>query len=124
MRIVLADSKERELAELRHLLEQDRELQVVGEADELGHLLTQVQDSQPNLVLLDWDLTGLSAHEFLYTLHSRYCPLKVIAFGDSRTGQYEALAAGADAYVCREEPMEWLLSTLRSVVGLSPHYAG
>lgn len=124
MRIILADNKVEERAALRRLLEQDCEIQVVGEADKLESLLTQVQYIRPNLVLLDWELSGLSAGGSLRTLHALCCPLKVIALGGGRTGQNEALAAGVDAYVSREEPAEWLLSTLRTVAGLSHFYAG
>lgn len=124
MRIILADNKVEKRAALRRLLEQDCELQVVGEAAELENLLTQVQDFRPNLVLVSWELSGLSANGLLRTLHSLCCPLKVVAFGDGGLGQNEAIAAGADAYVSREEPAEWLLSTLRTVAGLSPFYAG
>jgi DNA-binding NarL/FixJ family response regulator len=124
MRIILADNKTEERAALRRLLEQDCELRVVGEADESESLLNQVQDFRPNLVLLDWGLSGLSPSGLLRALHSLCCPLKVVAFGDSTTGRNEALAAGVDAYASREEPAEWLLSTLRAVAGLSPVYAG
>ena len=124
MRIIVADDKVKERAALRRLLEGDFELHVVGEADELESLLAQVTDCQPNVVLMDWGLTGLSASSVLRTLHSLCCPLKVIALGNGRSGQYEALAAGVDACASREEPAEWLLSTLRTVAGLSPVFAG
>jgi DNA-binding NarL/FixJ family response regulator len=124
MQVILAASQAEERRGLKRLLEQDGELQLVGEVAEADGLMAQVQDIRPNLVLLDWELSGLAASALLRTLHSLCCPLKVIAFGDGRTGQNEAMAAGVDAYVSREEPAEWVLSTLRAVAGLSPFYAG
>jgi len=124
MRVLLTDDQTQMRLALRRLLEQEPELTVVGEAAEAKDLLTQVQKTQPDLVLLDWELPGLQAADLLLTMHSHYCPLKVVAFSERREARQEALAAGADAFISKEDPQEKLLTTLRKVGGLSPRYVG
>lgn len=125
MRVLLTEDQTKKMcAALKRLLAQESELSVVGEAAEAMELLTQVQETHPDLVLLDWELPGLPAADLLSALHDLDFPPKVVAFGENREICHEALAAGADAFVSREEPPEWLLTTLRSVGGLSPHLLG
>jgi DNA-binding NarL/FixJ family response regulator len=124
MRVLLTDNRTKTRAALKRLLEQEPEVSVVGEVAGAEDLLAQVQETRPDLVLLDWELSGLQATDLLSALHSLYRPLKVIAFSRNREARQEALAAGADAFVSREEPLEWLLITLHAVGGLSPCFVG
>lgn len=61
MRVFLADDQAKVRAALRLLLEQEPGLSVVGEVTEAKDLLAQVQVTQPDVVLLDWELPGLRA---------------------------------------------------------------
>ena len=134
MRVLLADDQTKVRSALRLLLEQEPGLSVVGEADEAEGLLTQVQRTQPDVVLLDWELPGLraadpstpstgsgasSGQRLLSALRSVGCPLRVIALSGHVEACEEALAAGADAFVSKGDPPERLLTTLRNV-GFSP----
>ena len=126
MRILLADDQTKVRSALRLLLEQEPGLSVVGEAAEAEGLLTQVQRTQPDLVLLDWELPGLraadpsapstgpwsfvpgtegsgasSGQRLLSALRSVGCPLRVIALSGHVEAREEALAAGADAFVSK-----------------------
>jgi DNA-binding NarL/FixJ family response regulator len=47
---------------------------------------------------------------------------KVIVFSEHPGAIREALIAGAHAFVCKREPVEELLNTVRAVGGLSPCY--
>ena len=123
MRILLADDQTKVRSALRLLLEQEPGLSVVGEAAEAEGLLTQVQRTQPDLVLLDWELPGFQATDslacpgqcLLSALHSLGCHLKVIALSGHVEAREEALAAGADAFVSKGDPPERLLTALRTV---------
>jgi DNA-binding NarL/FixJ family response regulator len=97
---------------LRLLLEQEPGMSVVGEAVEAGDLLAQVEATQPNLVLLDWELPGLRTDDWLSTLR-RLCPrLKVIALSGQPEARRAALATGADAFVSKGDPPERLLAAV------------
>jgi DNA-binding NarL/FixJ family response regulator len=105
-------------------MKQDPELSVVGEATEAQDLLAQAQAIHPDLVLLDWDLPGLQGTDLLLALHGLICPIKVVAYSERTEARQEALAGGADAFISRDEPLEWLLITLRKLGRLSPYIAG
>jgi DNA-binding NarL/FixJ family response regulator len=122
MQVILADSHVKERTALKRLLEQDPELTVVGEADEAEGLLAQVQELHPDLVLFDWELPGLQAFDLLPALYAVWCPVKVVAFGERSEARHGALAAGVDAFVSKQDPLEWLLATLQAVAGLSPAF--
>ncbi len=109
----------------RLLLEQEPDVEIVGEAAEVKSLLAKIEVLCPDLVLLDWELPGLkSSHagrQLLMALHA-YCPdLTVIVLsGRPEAGQL-ALAAGADYFVSKADPPESLLGALRKVKGMNSH---
>lgn len=124
MRVLLTCERNRTRSALKQLLEQESELKVVCTVTSAQDLLPSVQETRPDLVLLDWELPGLSAADLLSSLHSLSHSLKVVAFSKQTGAGREALAAGADAFVSREAPLEWLLITMRTVGGLSPRFVG
>ena len=106
--------------QVHRLLAQDSELYVVGEVSEPETSLLEAHDTRPDLVLLDWELSDFLAYDLILSLHSLRRPPTVVAFGERSETRGAALAAGADAYVCRDEPTEWLLGTLHKSGKLSP----
>jgi DNA-binding NarL/FixJ family response regulator len=122
MNVLLADDQVSERKALRRVLEQEPELCLVGEATEAESLLAQARAKHPDLVLLNWELPGLPVENRLAPLQTLDHPQKVVVFGEKMRTRQEALAAGANAYISKEEPLEWLLSSLLRVVGLSPCY--
>jgi len=112
MRVLLADNQPKVRSALRLLLEQEPGLSVIGEAAEAEDLLAQVEATQPDLVLLDWELHGLRTVERLAALRT-LCPrLKVIALSGRPEARRAALAAGVDAFVSKGDPPERLLAAV------------
>ena len=120
MRVLLISDRPQARAALRRLLAQDSELYVIGEVSEPEDSLLEAHDTRPDLVLLDWELSDFLAYDLTLALHSLRRPPTVVAFGECSDTRSAALAGGADAYVCRDEPSEWLLGTLHKSGKLSP----
>ena len=115
MRILLADDQSKIRYALRLLLEREPELDVVGEAAEAKNLLAELGSTQPDLVLLDWELPGLAVVGGLPTLR-KVCPgLLIIALSGRFEARQAALAAGADAFVSKGKPPDQLLATLKAI---------
>jgi DNA-binding NarL/FixJ family response regulator len=112
MRVLLADDQTKVRSALRLLLEQEPGLSVVGEAAEAEDLLAQVETTQPDLVLLDWELPGLRTDDRLSVLRALCPQLKVIALSGQPEARRAALSAGADAFVSKGEPPEQLLAAV------------
>lgn len=128
MNVLLADDETKVRSALRLLLEQQPDCYIVGEAEEAQSLLEQVEVTQPDVVLLDWELPGLqdlvpavqsgslgtrSAHErLLLTLRKVCSRVKVIALSGRPEARAAALGAGADAFVSKGDPPEQLMTAV------------
>lgn len=129
-RALLADDEHKVRAALRLLLENEAGVSVVGEAIDLNTLFQETKASQPDLVLLDWELPGLAAATYtnpgggssgsdwtpaemhIRTLSS-YCPdVRVIALSWRPEARAEALAAGVKGFVSKVASPEMLLEVL------------
>ena len=120
MYILLVDSQAKERAALRQQLQLDPELYLVGEISEIGDVLAQAQTAHPDVVLLEWELPGLDGANMVSALHSLVYPPKVIVFSEKAEAREDALAAGADAFVSKGQPVEDMLTVLRVLGRVSP----
>lgn len=117
MRILVADDQREVRSALRLLLEQEVGKCVVGEASDPDRLILEVGSCCPDVLLLDWELTDLQVPETLASLRSLCPQLLVIALSGRPEVRPKALAAGADAFVSKGDPPEYLLATLRALTG-------
>jgi DNA-binding NarL/FixJ family response regulator len=112
-RVYLADSKLVERTALRLML-LDLQMDIVGEAANWRTTLEQVPIIRPDMLLVDWDLLPNSQTAALEELR-RACPtalvIVLISYLDAR--QQAALSAGADAFISKGEPPEWVAERLR-----------
>jgi DNA-binding NarL/FixJ family response regulator len=109
---------------LRRLLKRDPALNVIEEAGQVGGFLERLQDTQPDLVLLDWEVAKSQVTDLAAARRAFDQSLKVVAFGRGREARQAAEAAGVNAFVSREDPIERLLNIVRAVSGLSRCFAG
>lgn len=115
MRVLLADDQLKVRSALRLLLEQNLDLQIVGEAADATELLRAVADKDPDLVLLDWELPGLPAAQLLRLLWYERPSLKIIAM--SSRPQVEKLVheARAHAFLSKSEPPDRVLAIIQKL---------
>ena len=114
MRIMVADHQSKVRFALRTLLVRQPGLEVVGEADTVEELLDGVGATQTDLLLLHWRL-GDEMSEVLSTL-KQVCPgLHVIVLSVRQEACHDALAAGAEAFVCKMDPPDKLLAAIEGV---------
>jgi len=76
-------------------------------------LLVLVSKDPPDLVLVDWELPGKSIEDLISALHA--CKPKPIVLGMGSNPEYgrKLLKAGADAFVSKSDPPDWLLEVLQ-----------
>jgi DNA-binding NarL/FixJ family response regulator len=97
------------------LLHQEPGLEIVGEAAHAEDLLAQVEDTGPDIILLDWALNGRDTDRLLAELW-KLCPMAyVIVLSGRPEERLAALAAGADLFVSKIDPPDQLLAAIRSV---------
>lgn len=122
MRVLVADDQAAVRSALRRLLKEEPGLIVVGEVVRADELLDQAAATQPDLVLLDCELCGLSPSfhptagqarwRLLDALHRLRSHPKVIVLSGRPEMRQAVLDAGADAFVSKGDPPERLLTTL------------
>jgi DNA-binding NarL/FixJ family response regulator len=114
MRIILADNRRKVRFALRTLLTQQTDFEIVGEASDARDLLSLLETSCPDALLLDWELPGMDIIELLASLRT-LCPgMPVLALSGRVQARRVAMDAGVDAFVSKGDPPERLLSALQS----------
>lgn len=114
MRVLVADDHPQVRSALGLLLEHEPQVQVVGEATYAEDLIHQIRETQPDLVLLDWELPGLPAIDLLRTIRTYRPGLLVIALSGRPEAHHSALLAGVDDFISKGNPPEQVLTILRA----------
>jgi DNA-binding NarL/FixJ family response regulator len=100
VRAVLAD-RESSVRRALGLLLDHLGIDAAGEVSSLDGLEAAVLTRKPDLVLAEWDLLGEDQPAILTTMRT-CCPhLRIVVVGLRPETRPLALAAGADAYVCK-----------------------
>ncbi len=111
-RILVADDDARVHAAIRILLSQEPDRALVRGSAEADSLAIQVKEFRPHLVILDWELPGRPAVALLLALNGLDYRPKLMVLSTRPEAESDVLAAGADAFVCKGDPPERLLSSL------------
>lgn len=118
MRVLLADRDTRICAALNLLLKSDPELIVVGESRNVDSLLKKAKSLMPDLILLDWELSGKPDASVLHQLCQISPPPWVVALSRDAEAKREALGAGADGFVSKSDSASSLVETLQELFEL------
>lgn len=124
IRILVADNDARVRSALQTLLQQESADILIRESSDLESVAVQVQEFEPTLVLLDWELPGRPAAALLFALHALDYHPQIIILSIRPEAEKSALAAGADAFVSKGDPPEVLLESLRKLLQESAATAG
>lgn len=118
IRLVVADDHRLFLEGVRAALEEDEDIEIVGEADSGSKLLSLVAHSRPDLVLMDFSMPQLDGLACLDTIHGRHPDVKVAILSAFREPDViqAALRRGACAYIVKTINPDDLASVIRQVI--------
>lgn len=128
-RIVLADDHTLVRAGVCKLIESMPAFQVVGQADNGRQVLELAEQLQPDLVLMDLSMPGLTGLEATTRLRKAWPRIRVLILSMHQSGEYvrQALRNGAVGYLLKDaapQELEQALHTvLRGATYLSPAIA-
>lgn len=99
---------------IRQLLELDPTFDVVAEASSGSEAIALASRAQPDLILLDLNMKGLSGLDTLKALRNEGVDARIIILtvSDSRSDVYALVDAGADGYLLKDSEPEILLSQI------------
>lgn len=110
MKVLLADDQIKVRSALRLLLEQQTDVEILGEAVDSTGVLDWIRVACPDVILLDWELPGLQTTQLVGAVRE-ICPgVRTVAMSGRPESRTAALAAGVDVFVSKGEPPERLLS--------------
>lgn len=112
MRVAIVESQPHVRAALTFFLRQQPTVEVVGVFGPEPDLVARLLARRPEVVLLDWELPRHLASRILAAV-KRVAPApSIIALSKRLETEPHALAAGADAFICKGEAPEALLRAL------------
>jgi two-component system, NarL family, response regulator LiaR len=116
IRVLIVDDHKLVRQGLRFLLEQEPDVQVVGERGDGSELAETANRLRPDVVLLDLIMPGVDGVTALRELKKSMPSAHVVVLtshrGDDRVR--EAIAAGADCYLLKTAGVEDVLGTIRA----------
>jgi DNA-binding NarL/FixJ family response regulator len=120
IRVLIVDDEQMVRAGFRLILETQADIRVVGEADDGSSGIDEAVRLSPDVVLMDIRMRRVSGLEATRTILSRMSqPPKVVMLTtfDYDEYVYEALKAGASAFLLKDSPPEQLAAAVRVVAG-------
>jgi DNA-binding NarL/FixJ family response regulator len=117
IRIFIADDHPIVRQGLRRIVEEDPGMAIAGEAGDAATVLTALQSTAADLVLLDVSMPGGPFLETLKELRTRYPTVRVLALSVHPEDQWavRALRAGASGYLTKDHSPDQLLEAIRRV---------
>ena len=120
IRVVIADDQRLVRAGFRKILEAERGIEVVGEADDGLQAIEQTHQHHPDVVLMDIRMPGVDGLEATRRLlrEDRDRPrVLVLTTFDLDEYVYESLHAGASGFLLKDAPPAELVGAVRLVAG-------
>jgi len=117
LRILIADDHPLMRQGLRHVIETDPALTIVGEVGTGAAALEEIQKLRPSMAILDIDMPDLDGFAVVRALRERQVPVDIIFLTVYRDARFfnEALTLGARAYVLKDSAATEILSSIRAV---------
>src|SRR5690348_3475218 len=129
-RIILVDDHPLILAGLKMLLQDDVTLEVVAQASDGQSALRLAAELDPDVMVLDLSLPGISGVCVAQTLRTQCptCKVLVLSVHDDRAYLLRLLELGVSGYVLKRSAPEQLITAIRAVAAgglyLDPEIAG
>jgi DNA-binding NarL/FixJ family response regulator len=116
-RIVLADDHAMFRRGVKRIIQENKELEVIGEAGDGLQLLEIIKKSSPDMVILDVSMPNLRGLEATREIKMAYPEIKIIILTMHKDKEYlfHALAAGAEGYLLKEDADEELFSAIKII---------
>ena len=106
------------------LLEDEADMQIMGEASDGDELINYLTISQPDVLLLDITMPRMSGIDALKVVSQRYPSVKTLMFSMHDNPDYilRAVQYGAAGYLLKDTGQEEILRAVRAVFGGDLYY--
>ena len=117
-RILLIDDHPLLRTGIGQLIAQQKDMTVCGEVDDSLKALDAIQETSPDIVILDITLKKMSGIEVLKHIKVRFPKVKVLILSmhDETLYAPRALRAGASGYIMKQEAADNVVAALRKIM--------
>ncbi len=108
---------------LRQLIDREADLAVCGDAADATEALEKINQSEPDLVVVDISLSGKSGIDLIKSIKEKHedLPVLVVSMHEESLYAERALRAGAMGYVMKQEPAKVVKSAIRKLLAGDMH---
>ena len=126
IRVVLADDHVFVRDGIKSLLENEANIEVVGEATDGVEALKTVEITKPDLLILDIRMPNMTGIEVVEKLRNQNNPVKIVMLSMHESEEYvlKSIKAGADGYLLKGSSKEEFLKALNSVSDGGKYFSG
>jgi DNA-binding NarL/FixJ family response regulator len=115
IRVVLIDSHQAMREGLRHMLNKDKSIKVVGEAKRSQEALNQINRLHPHIIIMDIETEGTNGIEMIRNLKKEQNSMNIIALSDKPEILAPVIDAGAVGFLTREVDSSELIAAIRII---------
>lgn len=115
MRVLVVESQPHVRAALRFLLSRQSDIQCVGSIGAEPNLAAKLALIPADIIVLDWSLPRHTASHLLTVIRRLPDQPRTVVLISTLHAEQAALAAGADAFVSKNDSPDTMLRMLRSV---------
>lgn len=126
IRVVLADDHVFVRDGIKSLLENEANIEVVGEATDGVEALKIIESLNPDLLILDIRMPNLNGIEVVENLRSHNKSLKIVMLSMHESEEYvlKSIKAGADGYLLKGSSKEEFLKAIQTVANGGKYFSG
>jgi two-component system nitrate/nitrite response regulator NarL len=126
IRVVLADDHVFVRDGIKSLLENEANMEVVGEATDGLEALKIVEINKPDLLILDIRMPNMTGIEVVEKLRSQNNMVKIVMLSMHESEEYvlKSIRAGADGYLLKGSSKEEFLKALHTVANGGKYFSG
>lgn len=118
MKVIICDDQATIRDGLEMLLSLEKDMRVMGKAEDGQEAVDLVARHQPDLVLMDLKMPGMNGIEATRQIRTRYPAVKVLVLTtyDDDEWVFDAVRAGASGYLLKDTPREDLIKAVKETV--------
>jgi len=118
MKIIICDDQAVVRDGLEMLLNLEKDIDVIGTAQDGDEAVVLVSKNQPDLVLMDLKMPGMNGIEATRQIHAKFPEVKVLVLTtyDDDEWVFDAIRAGAAGYLLKDTPREEVVKAIRGTV--------
>lgn len=115
--ILLVDDHEIIIDGIKAMLEKEKDIKIVGEANNGIEAIEKVQSLKPDIVLMDISMPELNGIEATKSIKKEYQDTKILMLTQHESKEYvlQVMKAGADGYLLKNSKKEELLNAINTV---------